>query len=319
MLYHSLLEPASGVYVEQLSLTLRGDLDVAAFEQVWRQVTRRHATLRTAFVWEGLDEPLQLVRRRAEARWEHVDLRGLPADEQQRRSAAYLRADRERGFALPEAPLMRMWLGRLTDETRQFVWSFHHLLLDGWSLPIILEEVLSAYEASRGAKVSKADSGRPYIDYINWLGQQDTSRAEAFWRRYLEGFRAPTSLVADGVARTGTATEVGHDEQQTRIPPAEAARVQAFARQHHLTLNTVLQGTWALLLSRYSGEPEVVFGVTVSGRPPELAGVEKMVGSFINTVPVRIKTPADAPAASWLRELQERQAELRSRPITRSR
>jgi amino acid adenylation domain-containing protein/non-ribosomal peptide synthase protein (TIGR01720 family) len=312
MLFHSIYEPASGVYVEQLSLTFRSDLDAAAFEEAWRKVMQRHATLRTAFVWENLDEPLQLVRTGVALPWRHDDWRALSADEQRGRLADYLRADRERGFALSEAPLMRLWLGRLTDETWQLVWSFHHLLLDGWSLPIVLGEVLAFYEAAREGRELKLETGRPYLDYVEWLSRQDLSEAEAFWRGYLKGFRAPTPLVIDGAARRQSDADGGRAEEQTRLSPSETARLQAFARRQRLTLNTLLQGAWALLLSRYSGEPEVVFGATVSGRSAELAGAEGMVGPFINTVPVRVRTPPEAIASEWLKALQEQQAGLRN-------
>jgi amino acid adenylation domain-containing protein/non-ribosomal peptide synthase protein (TIGR01720 family)/FkbM family methyltransferase len=312
MLFHSVYEPASGVYVEQLSLTFRGDLDAAAFEQAWRKVMQRHATLRTAFIWENLDEPLQLVRPRVALPWRYDDWRLLSADEQRGRLANYLRADRERGFALSEAPLMRLWLVRLTDQTWQLVWSFHHLLLDGWSLPIVLGEVLAFYEAAREGRELKPETGRPYLDYVEWISRQDLSEAEAFWRGYLKGFHAPTPLVVDDVARQQSDEDGGRAEDQTRLSPSETARLQAFARRQRLTLNTLLQGTWALVLSRYSGEPEVVFGATVSGRSAELAGVEGMVGPFINTVPVRVRTPPEAIASEWLKALQEQQAGLRN-------
>jgi amino acid adenylation domain-containing protein/non-ribosomal peptide synthase protein (TIGR01720 family) len=316
MLFHSLLEPASGVYVEQLSLTLCGDLDAAAFEGAWHQAAQRHATLRTAFVWENLSEPLQLVRRDAKPPCLRDDWRGLTAEEQRGRLADYLSADRARGFTLSEAPLTRLRLIRLADETWQLVWSFHHLLLDGWSLPIVLEEVLAFYKAAREGRELRLDSGRPYRDYVEWLGGQDLPEAEAFWRGYLKGFHAPTPLVVDNATRREAAADGGLAEEHARLSPPKAAELQAFARRQRLTLNTLLQGAWALVLSRYSGEPEVVFGATVSGRSAELAGAELMVGPFINTVPVRVRTPPDAPASDWLRELQEQQAGLRSYEYT---
>jgi amino acid adenylation domain-containing protein/non-ribosomal peptide synthase protein (TIGR01720 family) len=312
MLFHSLHAPASGVYVQQLSLTLRGKLDFAAFERAWQEVTQRHATLRTAFVWENLDEPLQLVQRRTSLPWEKNDWRGFSRKEQQDKLASYLVADRAHGFELSTAPLIRMWLSRLTDETYQLVWSYHHLLLDGWSLPIILKEVLSFYEASRPDQELRLDLSQPYLNYINWLRRQDLSEAEAFWRKSLAGFHAPTPLGVDSVARSSPARESGHAELQTHLSLAQTAQLQSFGRQHQLTLSTLLQGAWALLLSRYSGEREVLFGSTVSGRSAEVTGAERMVGPFINTVPVRVRTPAHAATLDWLRELQGQQAELRN-------
>ncbi|HEY0604050.1 MAG TPA: amino acid adenylation domain-containing protein, partial [Herpetosiphonaceae bacterium] len=310
MLVHTLVAGGSGVYVEQLACVLEGSLDPAAFRHAWATVVERHAVFRTAFVWDGLDEPLQVVRRQVTVPWTIEDWRGLTPKEQDGQRMAYLQADRRRGFALDEPPLLRLALFRLYDERHVFVWTHHHILLDGWSLPLVFNEVVRGYEQLVQGRELPVAWTRPYRDYIAWVRRQDLAQAEAFWRQQLQGFTVPTPLgieqypsAAGGDARplTGDAT----------VSRATTAALETLASQHSLTLSTLVQGAWALLLSRYSGEQDVVFGVTVAGRPADLAGVEAMVGLFINTLPVRAQVRPGDRLRSYLAQLQARLLEAR--------
>src|SRR5918992_5603908 len=274
LLFHTLQAPESGVYFEQVSAVLGGDLKVASFERAWQKVRERHALLRTAFLWEGLDESLQVVRSKVTLPWMQEDWRGLSPPEQQGRFEAFLEADRVRGFELGQAPLMRCALLRVAEDAYQFVWSHHHLLLDGWSLPLVLKEVLAYYEAYCGGREVHLERPRPYRDYIAWLQRQDLARAEGFWREALQGITAPTPLSIGRSEGVRLEREPRYAERGLRVSAAVTGRLQALARAHRLTLNTLVQGAWALLLSRYSGEEEVLFGARVSGRPAALGGVE---------------------------------------------
>ncbi len=307
MLFHSLYAPDSGVYVEQTTCTLRGPLDLAAFRRAWQQALARHAALRAAFVWEEVDEPLQVIQRQVELPLTVEDWRELPADEQAARLEALLADERRNGFDLAEAPLLRLTLLRISDNAHRLVWTHHHLLLDGWSVPLLLGEVFAAYEALRQNQPLRLPPARPYRDYIAWLVAQDSEAAERFWRGELAGLRSPTPLVVDRTTAVGDA----QGEAKTQLSAETTAALHTLARQQRLTLNTLVQGAWALLLSRYSGEAEVCFGTTVSGRPADLNGAEGMIGLFINTLPLRLPTPADAPLAEWLREVQRRATTLR--------
>ena len=309
MLFHSLRDPTSGVYVQQVTFRIPSGLVVAAFKEAWSQVLQRHPVLRSAFVWEGLAEPLQIVRPRAALPWVEQDWRDLPAEEREARLGAFLAEDRTRGFELAAAPLARVALLRLTDEAYQVVWSFHHLLLDGWSLPVFFTELIGFYDAASRGKAVSLPSPRPYGDYIAWLKQQDIARAEAFWREALRGFSAPTPLPVSLPPGGATAGAAAAPLLERRLPAATTAALERFARAHGLTLNTVLQGAWALLLHRYSGEEDVVFGATTSGRPADLPGIEAMVGLFINTLPVRVQAAPEATIVPWLEQLQARQVE----------
>jgi len=303
LLFHTLYAPDSGVYFNQFCCTIRGNLNLAAFQQAWQQVVERHPILRTSFYWE-LDKPLQVVHQQVALPWQDYDWRGISATEQQ--LEVFLQQDRAQGFDLDRVPLMRFTLIRLSKDIYQFIWSHHHLLLDGWSLPIILKEVFAFYNAIAQGQDLYPATQRPYRDYILWLQQQDFSQAESFWKQELQGFTAPTPLAVDKVVGLSN-SKPAYTEQQLQLSSAVTATLQSLARQHRLTLNILVQGAYALLLSRYSGESEVVFGATVSGRPNTLPKVESIVGLFINTLPVRVQVPKDASLLPWLQQLMQEQ------------
>jgi len=311
MLFHTLYDPTSGVYFEQLSCTLSGEFDVAAFKRAWETVMARHAVLRTAFLWEGLDKPLQVVRQKVALPWQAHDWRGVT--NQQEKLQTFLKEDRQRGFELAKAPLMRCILIRLDRDKYEFVWGFHHVLMDGWSFPLVMKEMFAFYEAfSKGQTLSLARA-RPYRNYIAWLQMQDMSKAEAYWRQTLKGFTAPTPLV---VTKERAKASERYDDVYVQLSATVTKRLQELAKRYHLTLNTMIQGAWALLLSRYSGEKEVLFGSTVSGRPTELVGAESMVGLFINTLPMRVAVSDEMDLMAWLQQVQAQAVEQRQYEYT---
>ncbi|MBV9772340.1 MAG: amino acid adenylation domain-containing protein, partial [Gemmatimonadetes bacterium] len=297
ILFHALYEAESGIYFEQVVLSLDGAVDAEALRRAWAAVTERHPVLRTSFAWEELDTPVQRVHRSVPVALDEHDWRG---DSPDARLDAFLAADRETGFDLGRAPLQRLALIRTGEAEYRFVWSHHHILLDGWSVALVLREVLAAYAALVAGGVLAPARARPFHDYVAWLEALEPAPAEAFWRDALRGFTAPTPFSVDRAA--GGPGGVG--EAGGRIPAATVEALRALARRLQVTLNTVVQGAWGLLLARYSGEDDVVFGATVSGRPTELAGVEEMVGLFINSIPVRVRPRPDAALSGWLREVQ---------------
>ena len=311
MLFHSLYEPHAEIYFEQVAGTLHGDFFVVAFQQAWQQVITCHPLLRTLFMWENLDTPLQVVRQRVDLPWTEQDWQHLASEEQNEQILAWMRADRAQGFDFARAPLLRLNLIRLSEYVYHFTWSFHHILLDGWSVSTVLDEVFACYEALRQGQILSLPSRRPYRDYITWLRQQDISKAEIYWRETLRGFTTPTALNSDLTPhRTEESTGDYHD-QRLRLPESITTALQTLARQQQLTLNTLVQGAWALLLSHYSGQQDIVFGVIVSGRPATLTGVEAMVGLFINTLPLRTQVNPEQQLLPWLQSLQAEQADAR--------
>ncbi|WP_244237085.1 non-ribosomal peptide synthetase [Corallococcus llansteffanensis] len=311
MLFHvALAPPGSGVFHEQLAWTSRGNADVAALRRAWAEVIARNAILRTSFVHEGLPEPLQVVHAKVELPWTEHDLRGVPVEEQRVRLEALVREDRARGFKLSPAPLARMQVVRVDEEEYRFLWSHHHLVMDGWSVGLMLQQVFACYAALTEGRELALPRPPAWRDYMAWVQRQDLSRAEAFWRKELAGFTTPTPLPGARPLAPGVEAAVTGEEKLWLSPEATQV-LQAFARRNAVTLNTLAQGAWALLLGRYAAEEDVVFGATVSGRPVDLPDAESMVGLFINSLPIRVALPPGEAVVPWLQQLQARQLELR--------
>ncbi|MDQ8728115.1 amino acid adenylation domain-containing protein, partial [Bradyrhizobium sp. LHD-71] len=307
MLFHSLRDAGSGVYVNQVSVEIRG-LDPGRLQAAWCEVSARHPMLRTGFLWRELSgAPLQAVYRDATAPFEQEDWRGQAVDDE--RLAAAVAGERAAEFDLSAPPLQRVRLLRLQDDRYRLIWTYHHILMDGWSSARFVAEVLQCYYDKPSTK-----AGVHYRDYIAWLLAQDAQAAERFWRDQLSTFDEPTQLADAFGSRRHPAS--GHDRCYTRLDETATATLKAFARRERITLNTVIQGVWSLLLQRYTGQSTVTFGVTVAGRPTGLDGADQMIGLFINTLPV-IETPSPgSTVGDWLRNLQDRNAAIRNHEHT---
>jgi amino acid adenylation domain-containing protein/non-ribosomal peptide synthase protein (TIGR01720 family) len=309
LLFHTLLDPGVGVYVEQLRLDLQGEMNAAAWRRAWEHVVERHPVLRTRFAWKGLREPCQIVLPSVALPWEEEDWTGLGDDERQERLETLLEEDHRAGFDLETAPLLRHRLIRTGEDEHSFAWSFHHILFDGWCLPLLLNEVFRCYAAYREGRRPDLEPAPRFRDYVEWLEKLDRGQAEAYWRSVLRGFSVATPLpwdhrdVDDGEARYG--------EQTFELSREATARLRDLGRRHRLTLNTFVLGAWALLLSRYANEPDVVFGSTVSGRPADVPRVESMVGLFVNTLPLRTQAEGGERLLPWLGRIQAQQVEMR--------
>ncbi|HEY0735636.1 MAG TPA: condensation domain-containing protein, partial [Herpetosiphonaceae bacterium] len=310
MLFHTLYAPESGVYFQQISCAIRGAFQVPAFARAWEHVIQRHPILRCAMIWEDLDEPLQAVLEEVDLPLEELDWRGLAPVEQQAELDRFLADDIARGFDLSAAPLLRLTLIRLDEQRYQFVWDYHHMLIDAWSMALILDEVFTSYAAFTRGEQPELPRTRPYRDYIAWLQRQDQQQAEDFWRRSLAGITAPTAFGVDRPLEQAADQPETYADRQIELDETLTATLQTLAQQHGLTLNTLIQGAWALLLSYYSGARDVVFGVTVSGRSPSLAGVETMVGLFINTLPLRVEIAHEQPLMDWLQQVLAQQVDV---------
>ncbi len=311
MLYHAVSAARSGVDIEQVVLTLREALDESAFVQAWNAVVQRHTILRTCFRWEGVEEFQQDVVATAEMPVTCVDWRQTPPDQTAARLAAHLAADRQEDFDLTRAPAMRLFVARVGAEAYTVVWTFHHALLDGRSFPVLLREVFDIYAASRAGTSPVLDEPRPYREYIDGLRSRDASGAEAFWRARLRGVRAATPFNVDQsvAASDEAASDALGGVAETRLSRAATDALRSRADALGVTLNTMLQGAWAWLLHRYSGEADVVFGTTRAGRIDSEAG--ERVGLFINTLPMRVSCDGDTDLESWLRALRAQQVEMR--------
>lgn len=307
MLFAALLAPASGIDIEQFIFGMQGSLQVSALKLAWEGALERHEVLRTLFVASSLDTPLQVVLRRVELPWEELDWRhGSDAQCVEWRKRL-LADDRQRGFDVGQAPLMRITVIRLRDDRYEMIWTHQHILLDGWSVSTIMKEVAADYAARCDGTFADIRRVPPYRRFIAWLRRQDGREAEGVWRAALKGFGAPTRLGA-GVARSRVRATATH---RMTLSAASTAALDGFARRHGLTMNTVVTAGWALLLSRASKQERVLFGALSSGRPAELEGSESMVGLFATPLPMPVHVTPQSSVLSWLRALQDQLLTLR--------
>ncbi|MBJ6641539.1 hypothetical protein H4K36_33700 [Streptomyces sp. DHE7-1] len=308
MLFHGLVD-TEHAYFDRTAVTLSGVADPSAFAAAWQEVADRTPALRTSVHWHGLPHPVQVVHRRAELPVTHLDWRACTPAERAEATERLLAADRAAGMDLTTAPLTRLTLAALPGDEVLLVWSTHHIVLDGWSTGQLLTEVCERYAALTGGPDPAPPVRRPFADFLRWLREQDETAAERHWAEALAGFTTRTPLPYDrtpAAAHRARSAAAVHHELESGV----SARLRETAARAGVTVNTVVEGAWALLLARSSGRDDVVFGTTVSGRPAELPGVEGMIGMFINTVPTRVRIPA-GPMLPWLRDLQERQSDAR--------
>jgi amino acid adenylation domain-containing protein len=307
MLFNSLIAQQSGVDIEQVICLVKEKLDIKLFQQAWLKVLERHAILRSSFDWSSENDPIQLVHKQIIVPLEQQDWSNLSDTEQEQKLRAYLHSDRTIGFQLDIPPLMRLALFQLNESLYHFVWTFHHALLDGRSLLIILKEVLTFYRAfSQGQEIDITEP-HPYKNHIQWLHQQDWSKNAEFWQESLQGFNTPTPLLLD----QNLQNQSSFGEKEIRLSSQNTQVLKDLAQQNQLTLNTLIQAAWAILLSRYSGENDVVFGATRACRYSSVTGSESMVGQLTNTLPVRVKISGETPILSWLKELRSQWLTLR--------
>ncbi|MCO7507597.1 non-ribosomal peptide synthetase, partial [Pseudomonas sp. VE 267-6A] len=304
MLFHSLYQQDSADYITQMSLEIDG-LDPVRFARAWQDAVDAHDILRTAFLWQPpLLQPLQAVLRQATLSFEVHDWR--ERDDLAQAVAALAGNERRRGFELGHAPLLRLHLVQSGAQRYHLIYTHHHILMDGWSNSQLLGEVLQRY-CGQAPQVAVGN----YSDYIAWLQRQDRQRSEAFWGEQLRDLQEPTRL-----ARVSTPAGDGYANHYLTLQAVDTGRLQRFAREQKVTVNTLLQAAWLLLLQRYTGQACVAFGATVAGRPAELKGVEQHIGLFINTLPVVASPRPELTVGQWLQQVQAQNLSLREHEHT---
>ncbi|GAA3886300.1 hypothetical protein GCM10022227_49610 [Streptomyces sedi] len=303
MLFHSAYdERSTDVYTVQVVIDLEGPLDAAALRRAAEALLRRHANLRAGFRYEGLQKAVQLIHRQVDVPWREADLRQSPEADREAELDRLLHEQRWERFDLTRPPLVRFLLARTGPERYCFGLTVHHILVDGWSMPRLLRELLTLYRDADGAELPPV---RPFRDYLSWLAGRDREEAGRAWSRALAGLDGAT-LVAPGAERVAEPPEWA----ETEVEPGLAGALVDRARELGVTLNTVVQAAWALTLGRVTGRDDVVFGVTVSGRPAELVGVGDMVGLFINTLPLRATLRPRESLRDFVLRLRDEQTRL---------
>jgi amino acid adenylation domain-containing protein len=309
ILLHSQHGADTDMYVAQRSFRVHGRLDAAALTAAWQHVMSSYAVLRTSFHWEQLEKPLQVVHRTTRTAPDFLDWRAVPRAEQPQRLATFLEQDRSSRFAPETAPLTRLSLISLSDDEHELVWTHHMIILDGWSAPMVMRALIVSYRALLAGETPPAVAGPPYRRYIDWLQQQDAGRAEQYWAGTLDGVQPTLLSPQPATDSLAAGTEVAEHHVVLDGPTATALRETA--ARCRVTLNTVFQAAWALLLAQRTGTDDVMFGVTTSGRPAELPRIDTMAGLLINTLPLRLEVPERQSLGEWLRTVQDRLTELR--------
>ncbi|HHK4364328.1 TPA: pyoverdine non-ribosomal peptide synthetase/polyketide synthase PvdL, partial [Pseudomonas aeruginosa] len=317
LLLHTLLEPGTGIYYMQDRYRIDSPLDPERFAAAWQAVVARHEALRASFVWNAGETMLQVIHKPGRTRIEFLDWSELPEDGHEERLQALHKREREAGFDLLEQPPFHLRLIRLGEARYWFMMSNHHILIDAWCRGLLMNDFFEIYGALGEGRPANLPTPPRYRDYIAWLQRQDLEQSRRWWSESLRGFERPTLVPSDRPFLREHAGESGGmivGDRYTRLDAADGARLRELAQRYQLTVNTFAQAAWALTLRRFSGERDVLFGVTVAGRPVGMPEMQRTVGLFINSIPLRVQMPAAGQRCTvreWLNRLFERNLELR--------
>jgi amino acid adenylation domain-containing protein len=303
MLLQYLMEKESTAYCEQSTFTVKGDLDRALLEESFNRLIKRHEVLRTVFIHEGIRRPVQVVLNQCPIHVAYEAIDRLTKRERLKYLNAFESREREKGFDPTKAPLTRLTVIKLAEALYKVVWSFHHIIMDGWCMGIVMAELLRIYESLRKGSEPSFNEVHQYSDYIHWLEKQNEKEALRFWRQYLDGYQQKAGLpkVQKTLGKGGYSLR----ERDFTLDEELTSKLQALAKSCHTTLNVLIQSLWGLLLGRYNNTADVVFGTVVSGRPASLEGVESIVGLFINTIPSRVRISDGQTFIELVKEVQE--------------
>ncbi|MEO7585214.1 MAG: amino acid adenylation domain-containing protein, partial [Ferruginibacter sp.] len=315
MLFHGLYDSRAGAYTEQLSCDLKA-LSHEAFKKSFDFLIAKHTALRSGFYHAEFIIPVQFVYKTADLPIAMLDYSLMDTDEQAKKIKEYEASDDALGFEIEAVPLMRVTLFKLGSDLYRMLWTYHHLLFDGWSMPILMEEFLSTYDLlAKGKKIIKAEEDR-YEDYIRYIERSDKDQAEQYWRNYLKTLEQRTLLPFISTTAERTKGVGVYKSLSFKLDTDITGSIERYAQQNHITVNTLVQGVWSLLLHNYTGSSDIVYGVTVSGRPDDLPGVEQRVGMYINTLPLHSNLAGKEGIVEWLEGLQDEQVSSRQYQYT---
>ncbi|WP_339373119.1 condensation domain-containing protein, partial [Paenibacillus elgii] len=303
MLFHNMMDAQSGAYFEQVTFDLQGSFDVESFSRSLNLLVQRHEALRANYISSWKDEPVQVIFRERSCELHYEDVSGMPQAERRQYAIDFADADKARGFDLARDPLMRVAVLRTGEQVHHVIWSHHHILMDGWCMFSMIKEVFDSYFAYQEQRQPELAPVTPFARFIEWLEKQDVRAASNYWSGYLAGYEQQTALPqAKSQSKPEDYVPV---ELDLELSEELSERIERAARQNQVTVNTLIQTVWGLLLQAYNNSRDVVFGCVVSGRPADIPGVESMIGLFINTIPVRIQSEAGDSFADVMRRTQE--------------
>lgn len=310
ILFHSLYNPKSTAYKTQFSMEFPEGLDLESFQKAWEYVIKNHTILRTLFIHDQVSIPVQCVYKKLQFKYEFIDFTKFASDELEIEYNKLLQTERNKAFDFKKPPLMRVTLVQVNVKAIRMIWTKHHILWDGWSGQILMKEFIQAYTLYIKNEIPPAreeDKFEDYIKYIKSISQEDE---KFFWTNYLLDFEEPSLLPFINNVLNDEDLQDQYDDVYLNFDQDFTDKISHFTKQSNITISTLLQGIWSLLLSRYTSSDDVVFGVTVSGRPPEIKYEEK-IGMFINTIPFRAKVDENKSMLAWLQTLQEQHVKAR--------
>lgn len=306
MLYHSVKNDSKSMYIEQFSCKLIGSINEVYFWQAWQKVIDDNTVLRTAFIWEGVKKPVQVVLKKCEVAYMQMDWQGLLEEKIEMEYEKFLRNDRNMGFQLENAPLMRFALIQIKEDLHYFVWTFHHIIMDGWSLPLVIEQMLHNYRAIQNhISVAMEDKKALYKNYIKWLNDQDVNKAKAYWKEAMQEGQ-------DVVVFTQIQSQGENHKKTYRFEPELENEIKSFLKKNTLTEYQLFNCAYAIMLSKYFGKENVIYGVTVSGRNMQIPKINETIGIFINTVPQFVSIQANAKVKNIFEEIRKQQMDRSS-------
>ncbi|MCP1426503.1 bacitracin synthase 3 [Paenibacillus xylanexedens] len=307
MLFHAMEDETSTAYFQQTVMEIRGEVNPDYLQSSFNELMNRHEALRASFMHQDLEEPRQVIMQNLTIEFEFKDWTALEAHHSAAQLETFSQQDKARSFRLDTQPLMRAALFRTTDQSYTLVWSHHHILLDGWCLGIILSELFQIYKAKLENKAHNLKEPKRYHHYIEWLIRQEKDEAQAYWRRYLENYDTQSSV--PGLLLTEHDVPYLRKEQTISLGQELTRQLNEIGARYGVTLNTVIQCIWGLVLARYNDTEDVIFGTVVSGREAPVEGIEEMIGLFINTIPVRIGYPHQKHFGDVLQVVQKQAVE----------
>jgi amino acid adenylation domain-containing protein len=311
LLFHCLSAPGDRLYVSESSWIFGVEFDAEAFIQAWQTIVNRHSVFRTSFQWQEREQPIQVVQPNLTLNIERQDWRACNQQQIQQRLDEYLTNIHRAGIDLDHAPLMHLALIKLPEDRHQFIFIYHHLLMDGWSEGILFDELEELYDNFHHGHMVTLPDAAPYHEFVEWLQTRDFARTDQFWREYLKGFQRGTAVPGD-TNRTPSPDQVpSWDAVQAVVERASSDRLRQFALKNQITVNTLVQAAWGVVLGEFSGDGDVLFGAPVAVRPPEAPRLARTIGLFLNMTPVRVRLNSNATVVPWLQSFQQEQLTVR--------
>lgn len=307
ILFHSIFNEDHGIYLNQLAVSLYGEINLQKFRECWNELLLRHDILRSSFHWKELESPIQAVHGPLLIPWVYEDWREMTPDFQDQKFGTFIKTDRMRGFDLEKPPLLRVFIVQLGDKKYRFCLSHHHIVMDGWSRSNLFKELFFLYEQANNKTPVLLNPITPFKKFVEKMSGLSKRDSETYWRNKLRGYRSSTPVPCVLSDQKKLFAIKDMKEKELVIGEEESLFIRTKASELNITLNTVFQGVWAILLSSYAGEDNIIFGATVSGRNLDLNGIQSMVGVFINSIPVPIKIEHEDSLLLWLQNIQHSQ------------